>query len=190
MSSAKPRLVPVTRFPLKGWWQVFFGLVLLTACGSPVPPSPPRPTPTLPQPTVAQPLEATCGVCHMPVTEDCENRFSATGPGTSVRHWCSAICAAAGYVPQEGAGDWFQVLDYQKKKMVPAETAFYLIDSQLEVVGAMAPPVAAFQDRPAADDTRKQKKGKVLTWGALLENLKKRPEFNSHAGTGQASQAR
>ncbi|MBX7221338.1 MAG: nitrous oxide reductase accessory protein NosL [Blastocatellia bacterium] len=132
-----------------------------------------------PQPPLQQ-QEASCAVCSMPAGNDCENRFLTALPERKFIALCSAICATSFVAKNPAALDELEVLDFQTRKLVPAKAAFYLIDSKLEVLGAMPPTVAAFGEKTSAEAAKKKNGGMVLDWNSLLEKLKKSPEFQNH----------
>lgn len=75
----------------------------------------------------------------MPVIrEESENFFEATIPNQPPVLLCSAVCAVV-YTDRHPEVTRLDVFDYQRRTLVPAQTAFHLYESKLEVRAAMPP---------------------------------------------------
>ncbi len=146
--------------------------LLLAGCqpGSPLPNQPAVAQPTTPPDTKSSP--PACPICGMPVLrEESENFFEATLPNQPPVLLCSAVCAVV-YTDRHPEVTRLDVFDYQRHTLVPAQTAFHLYESKLEVRAAMPPITASFAVRDDAEAARKAHGGQVLTWEELRRAIR------------------
>ncbi|WP_157850563.1 nitrous oxide reductase accessory protein NosL [Chloracidobacterium thermophilum] len=166
-----------TRRHLLQTLPVLLGL-LLTGCQPGSPPS----QPAAAQPTARpdnKPSPPACPICGMPVIrEESENFFEATIPNQPPVLLCSAVCAVV-YTDRHPEVTRLDVFDYQRRTLVPAQTAFHLYESKLEVRAAMPPITGSFAVRDDAEAARKAHGGRVLTWTELRRAIRQTNSYKT-----------
>ncbi|RUM29006.1 MAG: hypothetical protein DSY32_03710, partial [Aquifex sp.] len=84
---------------------------------------------------------------------------------------CLAAFYLSGYVPKkEVLAMW--VSDYKNKKLIRAETAYYLVSPNIR--SPMGLNIAAFEKKEDLEDAVKIFRGKVLTWQGVLDYVAKK----------------